>query len=154
MLLLVLVVLFVVLPIAELAVIIQVADGIGIGETILLLIAVSAVGGWLCKREGLGVLRRIQASLDRHELPARDLADGGLILFAGALLVTPGFITDVLGVLLLLPPTRAMFRVLLLAGLGRRARLVTVVSDRVRGPGRPPAGPGQGVIDTTGSDEL
>ena len=154
MLLLVLVVLFVVLPIAELAVILQVAHGIGIGETILLLVAVSAVGGWLCKREGLGVLRRIQASLDRHELPARDLADGGLILLAGALLVTPGFITDVLGVLLLLPPTRAVFRALLLAGLGRRARLVTVVTDRVRGPRRPSSASGRGVIDITGSDEL
>jgi len=143
--LLVLVVLFVVLPIAELAVILQVADGIGIPETILLLIGVSVAGAWLCKREGLGVLRRIQASLDRHQLPTRDLADGGLILLAGALLLTPGFITDVLGILLLLPPTRAIFRTLLLAVLARRA-VVTVVT----GGGRSPAA--SGIIDTTGTE--
>ena len=149
---LVLVVLFVVLPIAELAVILQVADGLGIPETILLLLAVSAVGGWLCKREGLGVLRRIQASLDRHQLPTKDLADGGLILLAGALLVTPGFITDVLGVLLLLPPTRAVFRGVVLVILGRRARLVSTVTGRVWTPSRGP-NDGPGIIDTTGSDD-
>lgn len=158
MLLLVLVVLFVALPIAELAVILQVADGLGIAETIVLLLVVSAVGGWLCKREGLGVLRRIRASLDRHELPTRDLADGGLILLAGALLVTPGFITDVLGILLLLPPTRALFRAVLLGALGRRARLATVVAGRVRtswpdGRRGTDRSAGPGIIDTTGSDE-
>jgi UPF0716 protein FxsA len=125
-LLLALVVLFVLLPVAELAVILQVADGIGVPETIVLLLAVSVVGGWLCKREGLGVLRRIRGSLDRRQLPTRDLADGGLVLLAGALLVTPGFLTDVLGILLLLPPTRAAFRAVLLAGLARRTRVVVV----------------------------
>ena len=140
MLLVVLVALFVVLPIAELAVIVQVADGLGIPETIALLILVSVAGAWLCKREGVGVLRRIQASLDRHELPTKDLADGGLILLAGALLLTPGFLTDVLGILLLLPPTRVVFRTALLAVLARRAQ-VTVVSGMSRR-----------VIDTQGSE--
>lgn len=140
MLLLLLIGIFVVLPIAELAVIVQVAGGIGIPETIGLLILVSVAGAWLCKREGLGVLRRIQASLDRHQLPTRELADGGLILLAGALLVTPGFLTDVLGILLLLPPTRAVCRAAVLAVLARRAH-VTVVS-----------GTGRRVIDTTGSE--
>ena len=139
--LLVLVVLFVVMPIVELAVIIQVAQGIGIGNTILLLIAVSVVGGWLCKREGLGALRRIQASLERHELPARDLVDGGLILLAGALLITPGFVSDVLGVLLLLPPTRAAFRAVVLGVIARRGRVVTTVVNT-----------GRRFIDTTGDD--
>ncbi len=151
MVLVVLVVLFVVLPIAELAVIVQVAGGLGVLETIVLLLAVSAVGGWLCKREGLGVLRRIQASLDQHRLPTRELADGGLIRFAGALLMTPGFLTDILGLLLLLPPTRAMFRAALLGVLARRAR-ITVVSGRGARWGPGPGGP-SGVIDTTGSAE-
>lgn len=119
MLLLALVALFVVLPFAELAVIITVASNIGVPETIGLLILVSVVGAWLCKREGLGVLRRIRDSLDRGELPHRELVDGGLILFAGALLITPGFLSDGLGVLLLLPPTRAIFRGTLLSVLGR-----------------------------------
>jgi UPF0716 protein FxsA len=138
--LLVLIGLFVVLPIAELAVIVQVADGIGIPETIALLILVSVSGAWLCKREGLGVLRRIQTSLDRHQLPTRDLADGGLILLAGALLLTPGFITDVIGILLLLPPTRAVFRGVVLAVLARRAHLTVVT------------GTGRQVIDTQGTE--
>jgi UPF0716 protein FxsA len=129
-LLLVLAVLFLVLPIAELAVIVQVADGLGIPETIALLIVISAVGAWLCKREGLGVLRRIQRSVDQRQLPTRDLADGGLILLAGALLVTPGFLTDVLGILLLLPPTRAVFRSVLLASLARRAHVTVVPGSR------------------------
>jgi UPF0716 protein FxsA len=139
-LLLVLIGVFVVLPIAELAVIVQVADGIGIPETIALLLLVSVAGAWLCKREGVGVLRRIQGSLDRHELPARDIADGGLIMLAGALLVTPGFLTDVLGILLLFPPTRALFRAVFLTVLARRAQ-VTVVT-----------GMGRRVIDTHGSE--
>lgn len=150
MVLLVLVVLFVVLPVAELAVILQVADGIGVAETIVLLLTVSALGGWLCKREGLGVLRRIQAGLDEHRLPTRELADGGLILFAGALLMTPGFLTDVLGLLLLLPPTRAVFRGVLLSVLARRARIAVVSPGAGWGPRRRDGG---GVIDTTGSTD-
>lgn len=152
MLLLVLVVLFVVLPIAELAVIIQVAHGIGVFDTILVLVAVSVVGGWLCKREGLGVLRRIQAGLERQELPTRELADGGMVLLAGALLIAPGFVSDVLGILLLLPPTRAVFRTMLLRGLARRAR-ITVVGHGGGGPSgpRPPGFRPTGIIDTTGS---
>jgi UPF0716 protein FxsA len=157
MLLVVLVLLFLVLPIAELAVIIQVADSIGIPETIVLLLAISVAGAWLCKREGVGVLQRIQANVARAELPARDLADGGLILLAGALLLTPGFLTDVLGLLLLLPPSRAVFRIALLRVLARRARL-TVYTGPGSGPhGGPPQGGattnrgGVGVIDTTES---
>jgi UPF0716 protein FxsA len=140
--LLVLALLFIVVPIVELAVIIQVGQAIGIGNTILLLIAMSAIGGWLCKREGLAALRRIQASLQRHELPARDIVDGGLILFAGALLITPGFVSDVLGVLLLLPPTRAVFRSILLGVLARRAKIITVGGAAVRR-----------YMDTTGTDD-
>jgi UPF0716 protein FxsA len=140
--LLVLALLFIVVPIVELAVIVQVAQVIGIGNTILLLIAMSVIGSWLCKREGLAALRRVQASLQRHELPARDIVDGGLILFAGALLITPGFVSDALGVLLLLPPTRAVFRSVLLGVLARRAKIVTVGGAAARR-----------FIDTTGTDD-
>jgi UPF0716 protein FxsA len=113
--------LFVVVPIAELAVIVQVAGAIGIFETIALLIAISAVGAWLVKREGLGIMRRIQSQLDEFRLPHREVVDGFLILLAGALLLTPGFLTDCLAVLLLLPPTRAAFRGVALAALRRRS---------------------------------
>src|SRR5262245_55299059 len=119
MVLLVLALLFLVIPFAELAVIITVASQIGVLETIGLLILVSVVGAWLCKREGMGVLRRTRDSLDRGELPHREVVDGGLILLAGALLITPGFLSDCLGILLLFPPTRAVARHIVLAWFSR-----------------------------------
>ena len=121
--LVVLAVLFLVLPIAELYVVVQVAGGIGILNTIGLLVVVSVVGAWLCRREGMGVLRRVRRSLDRYELPTRELVDGALILFAGALLLTPGFLTDCLAIVLLVPPTRAVVRGVVLRALDRRAQL-------------------------------
>ena len=102
--------LFLVVPIAELAVIVAVAGEIGVGNTIVALIVISVAGAWLAKREGLGVVRRVQAALDARRLPAREVVDGALILFAGALMLTPGFLTDLLAVVLLLPPTRAGVR--------------------------------------------
>lgn len=107
-------VLFIVVPIAELAVIIQVGQAIGVLPTIALLILVSVVGAWLVKREGLGVLRRVQQSLDRAQLPHRELIDGALVMLAGAFLLSPGFLTDLLGIVLLVPPTRAVVRTALL----------------------------------------
>jgi UPF0716 protein FxsA len=133
-------VVFLVVPLLELAVIIQVGQTIGVAETILLLIAVSVAGGWLVKREGVGVLRRIQAAVSAGRVPGRELADGALIMFAGALLLTPGFLSDVLGIALLLPPVRAVVRPVLVGVLTRRA------IDRRLGP-RGPHGPsGRGPI--------
>ena len=103
-------VLFVVLPFIELYVILQVAHAVGGLTTIGLLIAMSFLGAALVKREGLGVLRRAQQRMNAGQVPGRELVDGVLILFAGALLLTPGFLTDVFGVLLLLPPVRAAMR--------------------------------------------
>jgi UPF0716 protein FxsA len=121
---LVLILVFVVAPLVELAVIIQVAGAIGAFNTIGLLVAVSILGAWLAKREGLGVLNRIQAALDRGQAPATELVDGGMILLAGALMIAPGFVSDVLALLLLLPPTRAVLRVPVLRYVTRRGRLV------------------------------
>jgi len=104
------VLLFVVGPIVELYVIIQVAHVIGAWDTIALLLIESALGAWLMKRQGRVLLRRIQAQLEASQLPTKELVDGGLILLAGALMVAPGFLTDILGFLLLLPPTRAIAR--------------------------------------------
>jgi UPF0716 protein FxsA len=106
----ILAVVFLVVPIAELALLIAVGSEIGVLNTIVLLIAVSAVGAWLAKREGLGVLRRIQAQLDAGRMPGTELVDGFLVLFAAALLLTPGFLTDCLALALLLPPVRAVVR--------------------------------------------
>jgi UPF0716 protein FxsA len=126
---LLLVLVFVVAPLVELAVIVQVAGAIGVPDTIGLLILVSLAGAWLAKREGVGVLRRIQAALARGDLPGREVADGGLILLAGALMIAPGFISDVLAVTLLLPPTRALVRRPLLAYVARTG-VLTVTARR------------------------
>ena len=123
-------VVFLVVPLVELAVILQVGHAIGALETVALLLAVSVVGGWLVKREGVGVLRRISAAVQGGKVPGRELADGALIILAGALLITPGFLSDVLGILLLLPPVRAVLRPLLVSALARRA------IDRRMGPRR------------------
>lgn len=106
----ILVLVFLVVPFVELYVIIQVAHAVGALDTIALLVLVSMVGAWLVKREGLGVLRRAQAQMARGSVPGNELVDGVLILFAGALLLTPGFVSDVVGIALLLPPVRFSLR--------------------------------------------
>jgi UPF0716 protein FxsA len=106
----VLVLVFLVVPLVELYVIIQVGSAIGALNTIALLVVMAVAGGWLVKREGLGVLRRIQRQLQAGRLPASDLVDAVLILLAGALMLTPGFVSDVLGLSLLLPPVRVIVR--------------------------------------------
>ncbi len=99
---------FVLVPLAELAVLIAVGDWIGLVPTLVLLLVVSLAGAWLAKREGLAAWRRFQAALTEGRMPTVEVADGAMILLAGALLLTPGFLSDVLGILLLLPPTRAL----------------------------------------------
>ncbi|MGH9281995.1 MAG: FxsA family protein [Acidimicrobiales bacterium] len=116
---------FLVVPFAELFVIIQVGQAIGALNTIAVLILVSVVGAWLVKRAGLSVLRRAQARVDRGGVPGRELVDGVLVLFAGALLLTPGFVTDLVGILLLLPPVRAGLRAAVIQALRRRAEIRT-----------------------------
>lgn len=126
----ILAVLFLVVPIAELAVLIAVGGEIGVLNTIGLLILVSVVGAWLAKQQGIGVLRRIQSQLEAGRMPGAQLIDGFLILFAGALLITPGFLTDCLALGLLLPPTRAVVR-----GVLRRYFAARIVIRQARPPG-------------------
>lgn len=132
---LLLVLLFLVAPLVELAVIVQVATTIGVLNTIGLLIAVSILGAWLARREGLLTLQRIQAALGRGEIPSREVADGGLVLLAGALMIAPGFISDVVALLLLFPPTRAGFRTVLMKAVAARGR-ARVIATGARRPGR------------------
>lgn len=102
--------LFLIVPFVELYVILQVGQQLGVGSTIGLLILMSVLGAALVKREGLGVLRRAQQRVNAGQVPGRELLDGVMILFAGALLLTPGFLTDVFGITLLIPPIRAALR--------------------------------------------
>jgi UPF0716 protein FxsA len=107
---LLLVLLFIVVPIAELYVIIQVGAAIGVWPTLLLLLLDAIVGSWLLKREGRAAWRRFNEALAERRMPGKEVADGFLIILGGALLIAPGFLTDILGVLLLIPVTRAVFR--------------------------------------------
>ena len=101
-----LILLFIGLPLIELYVLIQVGSEIGALSTILLLILTAVVGIWIVRYQGFGVLMRVRDLLDRGEVPAIELLDGALILVAGLCLILPGFVTDSLGFLLLIPPLR------------------------------------------------
>jgi UPF0716 protein FxsA len=105
-----LVALFVVVPLVEIAVIIQVGSWLGVVDTIGLLLLISVLGAWLVKRQGGGLVRRVQAELAAGRVPASALVDGALVLVAGVLLLTPGFVTDAVGLLLLVPPVRSGVR--------------------------------------------
>src|SRR5688500_20278203 len=102
-----LVALFIIVPIAELAIIIQVGQAIGVWWTIALLIVDSVLGSLLMRSQGRAAWRRFNATLGSGRPPAREVADRVLIIFGGALLLTPGFISDIPGVLFLPPPTRS-----------------------------------------------
>jgi UPF0716 protein FxsA len=135
MVLLPLLVLFVVVPLVELYVIIQVGQAIGALPTIAILLADSILGSLLLRSQGRAAWRRFNAAIAEARVPGREVMDGVLVIFGGALLLTPGFVTDVFGVLFLLPPTRAVVRRL----LGRRVlRRLRVASPR--GGRRPPGG--------------
>ena len=110
---LLLVLLFIVVPIAELYVIIQVGEWIGVWPTLLLLLLDAIVGSWLLKHEGRAAWRRFNEALAERRIPAKEVADGFLVILGGALLIAPGFITDIFGILFLLPPTRALARKIL-----------------------------------------
>ena len=116
-------VLFVVVPLVELYVIVAVASQIGALPTIALLLVISFAGAWLVRREGVGVLRRTQSTLQAGGLPAREMVDGALLLAAGAMLVVPGFVTDAFGLVLVVPPVRSFVRDRLLRRWERRSGL-------------------------------
>ncbi len=109
-----------VIPVVELAVIIQVGRLIGPWPTIVLLVAESALGAWLLRREGSGAWRALSASLAEGRSPSRELADAALVLTGGLLLLTPGFVTDIVGFALVLPVTRPLARGLATRWLARR----------------------------------
>ena len=108
--LLLLVVVFIVVPLLELYVILQVGDAIGVVPTLAILVADSLLGSWLLKSQGRAVWRRFNEAVAAGRIPHSEIIDGVLIIFGGAFLITPGFLTDVVGLLFLLPPTRAAFR--------------------------------------------
>ena len=110
---LLLVILFIVVPIAELAVLIQVGQLIGVWWTIALLIADAILGSFLLRTQSRAAWRRFNDAINEGRIPHREVIDGVLVIFGGVLLLTPGFITDVFGLLFLFPPTRVLLRGLL-----------------------------------------
>lgn len=113
-------VLFIVVPLLELAIILQVGRAIGPWWTIGLLIADSILGAVLLRSQGRAAWRRFTAAIRGGRPPATEVLDGALLIAGGALLLTPGFLTDGLGLLLLVPPTRALVRRLLARRLLKR----------------------------------
>ncbi len=97
-------------PIAELYVIVQLGQEIGILQTLALMFVMSAAGAALLKQQGTATWRRLQATIQQGGIPAAEATDGALIVLGGALLLTPGFLSDIVGILLLLPPTRVVFK--------------------------------------------
>jgi UPF0716 protein FxsA len=127
-------------PILELWVIIEVGGLIGVLPTLALLLAMSLLGATLLRQQGRDAWRRFNAALAERRFPGREVADGLMITIGGALLLTPGFVTDGVGLLLLVPPTRAIARRLLRAWVGHRFVVVGAGAMRGDGPGPRPAG--------------
>jgi UPF0716 protein FxsA len=121
----VVVLLLVLWPLVEIAVFLQVVAWIGVLDTLAVMVAISLCGAWLVKRQGIGTLARMRSELDDGRIPTGPMTDGGLLAAAGFLLLLPGFVTDVGGLALLVPPVRGVVR----RGLGRR---FTVRTARVR----------------------
>lgn len=132
--------LFLVVPLAEIYLLIQAGGVIGALNTVALVVLTAVAGAWLLRLQGLATLRRVQQSLERGELPETALLEGVLLLLAGALLLTPGFITDAVGFVLLVPTARvALARTVL-------ARGVLHAADHGEPPDDPPSAGGR-IID-------
>jgi UPF0716 protein FxsA len=127
---------FVGVPLIEIYVLIQVGQVIGPWWTILLLVLDSILGTWLIRREGARAWRALRVAFESGRMPARELADGALILIGGTLMLSPGFVTDAFGVLLILPFTRPVARRLLTQVVGRR-----LLAGQTTRPGDGPGGP-------------
>ena len=118
--LLALIAVFIVVPLVELYVILKVGDAIGAGWTILILVADSILGSLLLRSQGRAVWRRFNEAMSTGRMPHREVIDGVFVIFGGALLLTPGFLTDIVGLILLVPPTRALVRRLAMRRIERR----------------------------------
>jgi UPF0716 protein FxsA len=130
-----LVLLFIAVPIVEIYVIIQVGQAIGAPWTILLLVADSILGSVLMRAQGRAAWRRFNEAIAAGRVPAREVLDGVLVIFGGALLLTPGFVTDIFGLTFLLPPTRAVIRRLLVRRVAGRFVVARPGRARPRGAG-------------------
>jgi UPF0716 protein FxsA len=132
--------LFILVPAVELAILIEIGTRLGTLPTVALILSTGILGAFLARRQGTSVLRAARAQMERGELPAGSLADGVLILVAGAFLITPGVVTDTAGFLLLIPGIRDRIKASLLRRV-RRAVEERRIQVRVAGFGAPGGGP-------------
>ena len=130
-------------PIVELYVLIRVGEQLGVVPTLALLVVMSLLGGYLLRREGRRTWTAFREALAHGRLPAAEIADGGLVMLGGALLLTPGFATDAFGLLCVLPPTRAVLRRLLTRTVARRLRVGALGPFGPLGPSGPSTGSGR-----------
>ena len=138
--LLALIVIFIVVPLAELYVILRVADDVlGWPLTLALLVADSLLGSWLLRSQGRAVWNRFNEAMRAGRVPHSEVIDGVLIIFGGAFLITPGFLTDIIGLILLIPPTRAGVRRIARRTIERRT-VVGVAGQAVRSGARRTSG--------------
>ncbi|WP_193366772.1 FxsA family protein [Pelagibius marinus] len=149
---LILLALFIGLPLLEVAVFIQVGGAIGVWPTIAATIATALAGSLLLRAQGLATLMRARAQMDQGQLPAREMFEGVCLVLAGALLLVPGFVTDVVGLLLFIPPLRELLRLMIAryvdAKAARGEARVFVDGVEVRPGGQQRGGRGRGpVID-------
>ena len=140
---------FIGVPLLEIAVFIQVGGLIGLGWTLALVVLTAVIGTWQLRAQGLATLARGRAQLDAGQMPTRELFDGVCLLFAGALLLTPGFVTDGFGMLLFLPPFRAALRRFFsrFVASGAETRVWVNGAEMPGSSGRPRPGPQDGVIE-------
>ena len=120
---------FLVLPIVEIFVAFQISDAIGGFATVMLLLGTSVLGGYIVRRSGSRAWAELQRAAAAGR-PPRDVVDGGIVLLGGLLLLVPGFVTDAVGVLLLVPWTRRLTRWIVAAAVARRIKVVRTVARR------------------------
>ena len=129
-------ILFAVLPVMEIYVLIKVGSHIGALNTIILMVVMGVVGSWLARMQGFLIVNKVQTSLNQGLMPAEELWDGMLILAGGILLVIPGFISDILGILCLIPWTRLLIKVFLKSRVRQMMDSGEVVTMKSFQPGR------------------
>jgi UPF0716 protein FxsA len=132
---------FLLMPVIEIAVIIQVGQQIGTAWTVALLLGMGVLGAWVVRREGRRAWLDLQRAIENGQSPGRELVDSALILVGGTLMLTPGFVTDIFGLLLVLPFTRPFVRRIAQAWLAKRATTYIIGTT-----GRPGGGPRRTVV--------